>query len=300
MKGELLDAEEFEFVLDAKNAIQVSKEVLKVYSFLKDGKEFSFAISKDFESKDSRNSYIFNMYGIFEGRIMPLEVRMFNLPWRSSVRTKTWESAECTLFEHLYDEILANKPIYVERSTNTQKVAFEYLNALPDDKKLKLKNRLGIRLNAPWELPLYWNKKDIRCQKHLRMSYEEILAAVKATDEQLFESNFPAVEEATAEEVSATKVALKKYAKLVRSALTRTLSIIGNEMTKEEKKVHEEKAKTIVGKPLVFFEEIKKNIIQTALFDISAFTTEKPRTKRTYKKRKIRGKSVEEFSLFAI
>ena len=298
MKSELLDVDELEFVLDAKNAIQVSKEVLKVYSFLKDGKEYSFAISKDFESKDSRGSYLFNMYGIFEGRIMPLEVRMFSLPWRSSVRTKTWESAECSLFEHLYDEIIAGRPIYVERSASTQKVAFEYLNALPDDKKIKLKSRLGIRFDSPWELPLYWNKKDIRCKNHLRMSYEEILAAAKATDEQLFKSNFPVIEEATAEEVSATKDALKKYAKLVRSALTRTIGIIETEMSKGEKQEAHEKAKTIMGKPLIFFEEIKKNIIQTTLFDISAFD-EKPRIKRAYKKRKINKKvCCEEFSLF--
>ena len=234
MKKDFDEVEEMEFVLDAKNGIQVQNEIYKVYSFVKSAKEFSFAIAKDYTTKDTRESYLFSLYGVFEGRIMPFDVRMFNLPFLFSVRTKTWESAEVEIFDYLYDVVETGKAIISLPVGQNNKVAIQYLNSLPEKKQFQLKTKLGLKLNEAWQFPLYWNKKDIRCKGHLKMSYEDVLRSANATELELKAIHYPEIREAAAEEVQEAKASLKVMAQRLRSGINKTIAIIEAEMSKTE------------------------------------------------------------------
>ena len=223
--------EEMEFVLDAKNGIQVQSEIFKVYSFVKNSKEYSFAIAKDYTTKDSRTSYMFSLYGVFEGRIMPFDVRMFNLPFLHSVRTKTWESAEVEIFDYLYEVVEAGQKVIALPTGQNNKVSINYLDSLLQKKKAQM----GLaKTSSSWSFPLYWDKKDVRCKGHLKMSYEEVLKSAKATELELKAIHYPDIPDAPADELQEAKASLKVMAQRLRSGINKTIAIIEAELSKEE------------------------------------------------------------------
>ena len=299
MKRDFEELEEMEFVLDAKNGIQVQNEIFKVYSFLRDAKEYSFAISKDYSTKDSRESYLFSLYGVFEGRIMPFDVRMFNLPFLFSVRTKTWESAEIDIFDYLYDAVENKKSVVSFPTGQNNKVALNYLNCLPEKKQFMLKTKLGLRLNESWQFPLYWNKKDIRCKGHLKMSYEEVLKSANATEEELKAIHYPEIADASAEEVQEAKASLSVMAKRLRSGINKTIAIIEAEISKEEILATKAKVGSTAGQTLISaIDVVTLAGQQTSLFGNLDMYTQNTiqKVKRAYHK-KIKS-NVEMISLF--
>ena len=205
--------EEMEFVLDAKNGIQVQSEIFKVYSFVKNSKEYSFAIAKDYTTKDSRTSYMFSLYGVFEGRIMP-------------------SNALSSYFGfYLYEVVEAGQKVIALPTGQNNKVSINYLDSLPEKKKAQM----GLaKTSSSWSFPLYWDKKDVRCKGHLKMSYEEVLKSAKATELELKAIHYPDIPDAPADELQEAKASLKVMAQRLRSGINKTIAIIEAELSKEE------------------------------------------------------------------
>ena len=248
MKKDLQEVEEMEFVLNAQNGIQVEDEYMKVYSFKKEEREFSFLISKDIAS-ERFGFFDFHLYGVFVGKIAPFEARMFTLPRRGTCHVKNFEQAEIELFDLLWEEIEAGEPIFVQKSINARKMAMEYIDQMSEEKRTKMFTRMGVREGEKSKIPLYWQKKDVRTMGHLRMPYEVLLASIDKTDADLM-ATIPPMEEEDEEvkKVCDSKSALRKYATMIRASIRQTLAVLETEIpatVKEAGKKAKEKVRGI-------------------------------------------------------